>query len=226
MLPFIPYTHPTLTPPHRPHIQVKDYVGNEALEATLYSMVRPSEDEYYTPGFQVRFEARARFLRHPLAPPGHVEACVRALKTNGAPQMGPAWPCRTRGALEGLLTTSLWMTHLEYVLVFRRGNAAVTRGRWAHDRREAAINFELYEEEGAQGQAAFQNRTQDDARLGLLHLADRLALDAFPPRDGYICFGLDDGDRRDGVAWRRAIIAQCLDLVQLYVGEVEPPERK
>lgn len=184
-------------------------------------MERPSEEEYYTVGHTVSFEARARFLRHPLAPPGRLEGCVRALRTDGAPQMGPAWPVRTRGALVGMLKTSLWTPELDYVLVFRRGNAATNP--WAHDRREASIDFHQYEEES---QVAAVGEGQEDTRLGRLHLPSRLALDVFPPQEGFIALELDGGGPHDMAQqhkWREGVVAQCADLVQLYVGEVEPP---
>lgn len=108
-------------------------------------MERPSHEEYYTEGHTVTFEARARFLRHPLAPPGRMEGCTRAMRTDDAPQMGPYWPVRTRRALVVMLATSLWKFDLDYVLVIRRGNAVANP--WAHDRREATVDAALQEVE-------------------------------------------------------------------------------
>ena len=201
--------------------QVKDFLGQETLEATLYSMERPSQEEYYTVGHTVSFEARARFLRHPLAPPGRMEGCVRAMRTDGAPQMGPSWPVRTRRGLVEMLATSLWKLELDYVLVFRRGNASANP--WAHDRRAATVDAALYEDEAN----AVGDPGQEDTRLGCLHLAPRLALDIFPPQEGFIVFELDGGGGAitDFMKWLDAIILNCADLIQLYVGEVEPPAR-
>lgn len=204
--------------------QVKTFLGHETLEATIYSVERPTQDEYYAEGgHTVSFEARARFRRHPLAPPGRMEGCIRALRTDGAPQMGPSWPLRTREALVRMLKTSLWRDHLDYVLVFRRGNAATNP--WAHDRREATIDAELYEEEG---NVSIPDAGQQDTRLARLHLSERLALDIFPPQEGFIVFELDGGgpyaitgSNRDK-KWLDTILTHCADLIQLYVGEVEP----
>jgi hypothetical protein len=209
-------------------LQVQAFMGDETLEATLYSVVAHDsihefmdEDGFGT----THFEARARFVRHPHARPGVLEVCIQAVRSTPE-QMGPVWRCRTRKALDGLLTTSLWRPTMDYVLVLRRGPSA---NRWANDRRQVDVDTNLYsgEEHDAFVTDEHPGRAWDaDTRLGNLGVALRLALEAFPPQEGYICFHVGQNvDKTQWPAWRRAMIADCMDLVEIYVGELEPAAR-
>lgn len=65
------------------------------------------------------FRARARFVRHPAAPKGQIEACVR--NAEGGEVGGARWPCRTRAALHAVLENAIDCFGPSYVLVVRRG---------------------------------------------------------------------------------------------------------
>lgn len=60
--------------------QAKAFAGNDLLVATLYSISTPSGEEAHEL-FTYQFIARARFVRHAVAPRGHMEACIESLRS-------------------------------------------------------------------------------------------------------------------------------------------------
>lgn len=115
--------------------------------------------------------------------------------------------------LEQLLAPSLWRNDLEYVFVVRRGS--VERSNlWAKDGREieADANDMFHNDIDA------NDAELDDGRIIRLSTPLRLALEVSPPQEGFLSF---DGKKEQGPAWKGSLIANCADLVQLLVGEVE-----
>lgn len=208
---------------------MKAFAGNDLLVATLYSkeavggrILRIPWIPGLPPDFTFEFVARARFARHALAPRGRIEGCVESIRTT-PDWLGPTWPCGTRAALEGWLGTSHWQRDLRYVLILHRGSPA-GKDLWANGSRTVTGNGATFmsEEQDADATDPTNNR------FAHLSLPSRLALDAFPPQEGYLCFDVTaegPGTACSGTAWREAMIARCPDLVQAYVGEVEPSVR-
>lgn len=200
--------------------QINQYAGAAAVSATLYSF----RYRYVQNGPYLGWlAAEATFRRPQFAPPGLVE--VRIGDRHDNDRMGPAWPCRTRAALDAVLQEIYWTDHnLNYVLVVRQGPMPNdTSG--VRDRREVVIQSQtLCVEAFAFTTFGTAPPAQRPFRLVVMSDAVRFAMEAFPRHKGYLCLPVDSTETEQH-AREEDMLTCCSDLVQAFVAQVEPRPR-